>query len=213
VKYSEDLYRFVGPKTSPGDPDSTHHHLMEGGVYAVDVRKDVLLRFTNAAGADEEESLRLACCLLDLASSAGALDFYVTHNEYLLRADPNRSPFTGVPLIDTKALLKFVDPAQGRDTFALPFPFPPLDNPGLRLDREAFSQDGRDGALSCPDLAVCSPFASFKAGYTFTLFDHDTPDIMSFVFLPKRASGQARQSGGLERTDYRAAKKARTDEC
>jgi len=86
VKYSDGVYRFVGPKTSPGDPESTHLNVMEGGVYAVDIRKEVLLRFTNAVDASEEESLRYACCLLDLASSAGALDFYVVHNEYLLRA-------------------------------------------------------------------------------------------------------------------------------
>jgi len=86
VKYSDAVYRFVGPKTSPGDPESTHLNVMEGGVYAVDIRKEVLLRFTNAVDASEEESLRYACCLLDLASSAGALDFYVVHNEYLLRA-------------------------------------------------------------------------------------------------------------------------------
>lgn len=85
VKYGDGIYRFVGPKLSPDDPESTHQNVMDGGVYAIDIRKEALLRFTNAAEESEEESLRYACCLLDLASSAGALDFYVTHNEYLLR--------------------------------------------------------------------------------------------------------------------------------
>jgi hypothetical protein len=90
VQYSPGVYRFVGPKLSPEDPDSTHRNVMEGGVYAIDVPKEVLMRFTNAVGASEEDNLRYACCLLDVASSAGALDFYVMHNEYMLRAVSGR---------------------------------------------------------------------------------------------------------------------------
>jgi hypothetical protein len=210
VKYSDDVYRFVGPKTDPNDPDSTHLNVLSGGVYAVDIRKDVLFRFTNAVSPDEEENARHACCLLDLASAAGALDFYVTHNEYLLRSDPNRSPFVGVPLIDTKALLRCVQPLDGADTFHLPFAFPPLEGPRLQLDPQPATCD--DGpALTCPDLVLCTDGARFRRGYSLTLRDEGDPDILTFFYVPKRAGAGTGSAGALERTDYRTAKRARVE--
>jgi hypothetical protein len=226
VKYGEGVYRFVGPKISPDDPESTHHNVLAGGVYAVDIRKDVLLRFTNAVDADEEDSLRYACCLLDLASSAGALDFYVVHNEYLLRTvspslspenppsliipspqDPNRSPFTGVPLIDTKALLKCIDGSTAGENPAFPLPFSVhnMDEPRFVLEslRPISQETGRP--VECRDLVLSSADAEVQRGYSIALGDACDPEIMRFLFTPKRAGGQT----GLDRMDYRAAKRAR----
>lgn len=54
-------------------------------VYAIDIPHDVLFQFTNAVEGDSEDNLAYARVLVDFASAAGALSFYVTHNERLLR--------------------------------------------------------------------------------------------------------------------------------
>lgn len=84
VKYNED-FRLVGPKEDPSNPQSRHLDVMPGGVFAVDILKENLLRFTNAREAEEEDGLVYAQCLIDLAAAGGALECYVTYNEYLLR--------------------------------------------------------------------------------------------------------------------------------
>lgn len=84
VKFNED-FRLVGPKENPDDLQSRHLDVMQGGVFAIDITKENLLRFTNAVECEEEDGLVYAQCLLDLAASAGALECYVTYNEYLLR--------------------------------------------------------------------------------------------------------------------------------
>jgi hypothetical protein len=84
VKFNED-FRLVGPKEDPLNPMSRHLDVMPCGVFAIDISKRDILRFTNAVEVDEEDSLSYAQCLIDLAASGGALSCYVTHNEFLLR--------------------------------------------------------------------------------------------------------------------------------
>lgn len=86
VPYSEDLYRLVGPKENPDDPESKHLNVMEGGVFAIDFPKAALLQFTNAVEESDEYSVQHAHMLVDLASARDCLSCYVTHNEYLLRS-------------------------------------------------------------------------------------------------------------------------------
>lgn len=85
VEYKEDTLRLVGPKEDPKDPNSRHLNVMDGGVFAVDIPKDLLCRFTNAVDEDEGNRLAYARTLVDLASQAGALGCYVVYNEYRLR--------------------------------------------------------------------------------------------------------------------------------
>ena len=225
MKYNDD-FRLVGPKETPNDPQSRHVHVMDGSsVFAVDIRKEDLLRFANSGEGTEEDGIVYAQFMVDFASAAGALDCYVTCNEYLLRNDPNRSPFTGVPIIDAHRLLDFIkteditgEPGQ---RFRLPFDFFPMDQPYLALTPipEAQSEQSGGGgeeqgtARPCTDLSLTSTNAvsTSERTYRMSLGDATEEDVMSFVFVPKGAcSGGA---GGhvklLGRQDYRMLKRRR----
>ena len=56
------------------------------GVFAIDILKEHLLQFTNAVEGDEDYAVGYARTLVDLASSGGYLDCFVTYNEYRLRS-------------------------------------------------------------------------------------------------------------------------------
>ena len=216
---SDDGYRLVGPKADPSDPMSRHLDAMSGGVFAVDISKADLLRFTNGLEEEEEDSLIYAQCLVDLAASAGALSCYVIHNEYLLRKDPNRSPYTGVPLIDSNLLLECVNsPSAESSTFPLPFSMGNMDAPYLSVDMACVDNNsaGDDDVpgLPCPDFVLASGSAtSVRYGYPIKLGDAVDDDIMRMLFVPKSGvsagSGSAKRAT-LERTDYRLLKKQRS---
>lgn len=216
VKYSDDVYRLVGPKQDPSDPLSRHIDVMEGGVFAVDIAKEDLLRFTNAVETEEADSLVYAQCIMDLAASAGALKLYIIHNEYLLRKDPNRSPYRGVPLLDTARLLACVtnDIRDGVRQFRFPFEMANMDEPFLSVDPSCVDNNsaGEEVAdLPCGDLVLASENARVRNAYPLTIGDKGEEDIMSLLFVPKGSagSGGAGVRSGLERTDYRLLKKQR----
>jgi hypothetical protein len=210
VRYNED-FRLVGPKETPSDPQSRHLNAMDGGVFAVDIRKEDLLRFTNAAEEEEEDSLVYAQFLVELAAASGALECYVTHNEYLLRNDPNRSPFTGAPLVHTQRLLEFVKAEEITGVvgqrFPLPFDFAPLERPFLTLE----PVERGEGPRPCEDLVLASENSGTSGGrvYMLTVGDATDENIMSLLFVPKLcASGGGL---GMGRQDYRLLKRRRTD--
>lgn len=207
MRYNED-FRLVGPKETPSDPQSRHLNAMDGGVFAIDLRKEDLLRFTNAAEQEEEDGLVYAQFVVELAAAAGALQCYVTYNEFLLRNDPNRSPFTGVPLIDTHRLLEFVrvedlmeHPLGHR--FPLPFDFSPLEHPFLTLEQ---AEEGEGGRV-CEDLVLASENSPTNGGraYVLTVGDSTDESIMRFLFVPK--TGPSSGKGMAGRQDYRLLKK------
>lgn len=207
IKYNED-FRLMGPKETPSDVQSRHLNAMEGGVFAIDLRKEDLLRFTNALEQEEEDSLQYAQFVVELAAAAGALQCYVTYNEFLLRNDPNRSPFTGVPLIDTHRLLEFVraeefvqDAAGQR--FVLPFDFSPLERPFLTLE----PAEEAEGQRPCEDLVLASENAPTHGARAYVLAVGDATDdsIMRFLFVPK--TGPSGGKGMAGRQDYRLLKK------
>ena len=211
-RYNED-YRLLGPKESPSDPQSRHLNVMEGGVFAIDIPKEDLLRFANACEAEDEDGLAYANFVVDLAGAAGALQCYVTCNEYLLRNDPNRSPFTGAPLIDTHTLLECIraDEITGvvGQRFPLPFDFSPLDRPYFTLEPigEEDLSAGADHPRPCEDMVLASE--NGRAGsraYMLTLSDATEEDIMRLQFVPKSAASGG-QGGLAGRQDYRLLKK------
>ena len=216
---AEDGYRLVGPKADSSDPMSRHLDVMEGGIFAVDISKGDLLRFTNGMEEEEEDSLIYAQCLVDLAASAGALSCYVVHNEYLLRKDPNRSPYAGVPLIDSNKLLECVGTLSptATTTFPLPFPMGNMDAPYFSVDLACVDNnsagDEDTAALHCPDFVFSSGSAAgVRYAYPIKLGDAVDDDIMRLLFAPKSvvfAGVGSTKRATLERTDYRLLKKQR----
>lgn len=228
VKHGIDTLRLVGPKVDPADPLSRHLDVMPCGVFAIDIAKKDLLSFTNAMEEEEEDGLVYAQCLVDLASSAGALSCYVVHNEYLLRKDPNRSPFMGVPLIDSNKLLEciqFTSSATDSTRFQLPFPVVNMDKPYLDVDLACIDNnsagDSAGTPLACPDFVLASENAGVRCAYPLALGDAVESDFMRILFVPKSVSGSSGSGSaggggllvggraGLERTDYRLLKKRR----
>jgi hypothetical protein len=239
VKYNED-FRLVGPKEDPANPQSRHLDVMPGGVFAVDILKESLLRFTNAREAEEEDSLVYAQCLVDLAAAGGALECYVTYNEYLLRQvrprlrppsckdltpllflqDPNRSPFTGAPLVDTAKLLECVDveqllvgPPGIVRKFPLPFEVPNMDRPFLGVLGMAVCNLENLASLPlplpCPDLALASENTVVCRGYTISLGDAVDDEFMRILFVPKTPNERGGKAP-LDRQDYRELKRLKT---
>lgn len=216
INYNSD-YRLVGPKEDPNDQQSRHRNVMDGGVFAIDISKEELLRFTNSGESEEEDGLVHATFLVELAAAGGALDCYVTYNEYLLRHDPNRSPFTGVPLIDSQRLLEFIRTeeisVEFGQRFPLPFDFFPMDRPYLELAPvpEDLERPGGNTVV-CSDFSLASENTCVGGGrsYKLTLGDATEEDIRSFLFIPKMGSSGARLQG---RQDYRMHKKRKNPEA
>lgn len=237
VQHGTDSFRLVGPKENPTDPMSRHLDVMAGGVFAVDISSKNLLRFTNACETEDEDGLVYAQCLVDVASSVGALSCYVTHNEYLLRKDPNRSPYVGVPLIDSNKLLQCVQFSLGESGGgAIPtrFPLPiasvgHMDKPYLQIDLSCVDNNssGEEATpLHCPDFALASENAPTRYAYPLSLGDAVEEDFMRILFLPKAGVGAAAGGGAggggvglacgrgvLERTDFRLLKRQKTSEA
>jgi hypothetical protein len=215
IKYNDD-FRLVGPKENPSDPQSRHLNVMDGGVFAIDIHSSDLLRYSNASESEAEDGLVYAQFVVEFAAASGALDCYATYNEYLLRNDPNRSPFTGVPLIDSHRLLEFIrtedisgEPGQ---RFPLPFDFLPMERPYLALtpvpeDPERSGEEPRP----CADLALASQNAHLSGdrSYQLSLGDATEEDVMTFLFVPKSGAGGANRML-LGRQDYRMLKKRKT---
>lgn len=218
IKYNDD-FRLVGPKENPADPQSKHLNVMEGGVFAIDMHADDLLRFANASESEKEDGLVYAQFLVEFAAACGALDCYVTYNEYLLRHDPNRSPFTGAPLIDSHRMLDFIktDEITGEagQRFHLPFEFQPMDRPFLDLTPvpEDPEQTG-DLPRPCSDFSLASENAHVNGdrSYILSLGDATEDNVMSFLFVPKSGAGGGNRML-LGRQDYRMLKKRKTDDA
>ena len=226
IEHGDECFRLVGPKATPGDPLSRHLDVMDGGVFAIDISKRDLLCFTNTAEEEEEDGLNRARFLVELASSAGALMCYVVHNEYLLRKDPNRSPFVGVPLVDSNKLLECVPSDLGqpdadgnvRTRFPLPFAVVNMDAPYMDVDLACVDNNsgGEDVAeLPCKDLVLASENARVRCAYPLSFGDAVEADFMRILFVPK-AGGRGGSSGSgsvggvaRERVDYRLLKKRR----
>lgn len=210
-RYNED-FRLVGPKETQSDPQSRHLDVMEGGVFAIDIHKEDIQRFTNASEVEEEDNLVYAQFIVELAGAAGALQCYVTYNEYLLRNDPNRSPYTGVPLIDTDALLACIQSSELTGVvgqrFQLPFDFSPQEKPFLTLEP---LEDGVENEKSraLDDLVLASENALVGSrAYVLSLGDATEEDIMRFLFVPKSGASGGQSLAG--RQDYRMLKKRKT---
>ena len=200
----------MGPKETQSDPQSRHLDVMDGGVFAIDIHKEDLQRFTNASEVEEEDNLVYAQFIMELAAAAGALLCYVTYNEYLLRNDPNRSPYTGAPLIDTDLLLACIQSNEMSGVvgqrFHLPFDFSPQEKPFLTL--EPLPEDGVECEKSraLEDLVLASENAlPGSRAYVLALGDATEEDIMRFLFVPK--SGASGGHGHAGRQDYRMLKK------
>jgi hypothetical protein len=202
----------VGPKENSTDPQSRHVDVMEGGVFAIDIRKQDLIRFTNACEAEEEDSLVYARFVVDFAAASGALDCYVTFNEYRLRHDPNRSPYTGAPLLDTNRLL---DCIRAEDItgvvgqrFPLAFDFSPLDKPFLTLEPVPEEETG-EAPRACDDMVLASEntHTGGSRTYVLSLGDATEEDIMRFLFVPKAGSSGGKALSG--RQDYRMLSRKR----
>lgn len=68
----------------------------------IDILVHDAMRATNASTIEE------ACCLLELAASAGALSLLVYHNQYRPGIEHVRSAYFAFPLVDSKILLKSI---------------------------------------------------------------------------------------------------------
>lgn len=219
-------FRLVGPKETPSDPRSRHLDVMSGGIFAIDIAREDLLRFTNALENDDDESLVYARFLVDLAASSGALSCYVAYNEYLMRKDPNRSPYSGVPLIDSSRLLECIRFDSGVQEpvpccFPLPFTFSNMEVPYVMVDVACVDNNSAGESapsLPCPDFALASRNAPVRYAYPLSFGDSCVEDILGMLFVPKQASsgaGLGDCGGGvgarasLEPVDYRLLKKQR----
>lgn len=188
---------------------------MDGSVFAIDIRKDDLIRFTNACEVDEEDALVYAQFIVDFAAAAGCLDCYVVYNEYLLRNDPNRSPFIGVPMIDTHGLLSCIkaEEVEGMagQRFPLPFDFAPMQNPFLTLEAVRDGADDADDEAKervCADMVLASENTRVGSrSYLLTLGDATEEDFQRFLFAPKTGGASGGASSG--RQDYRLLKRPR----
>jgi hypothetical protein len=185
------------------------------GVFALDVSREDLVRFTNACESDGEDSVNYASFVVELAAAAGALSCYVTYNEFLLRNDPNRSPFRGVPLIDTNALFASVraEDITGvvGQRFPLHFDFSPMVKPYFMLEPVPENEVGKDGqSRACDDMVLASENAKTTSrSYLISVGDDTMEDIIRFLFLPKSASASGNSL--LGRQDYRLLKRQKIE--
>ena len=215
-RYTEESFRLVGPKETPADTQSRHLDVMAGGIFSVDIRKEDMLRFTNASEAEDDDGLVYAQFIVELAAAAGALQCYVTYNEYLLRNDPNRSPYTAAPLIDTDALLACIHANEISGVvgqrFHLPFDFSPQEKPFLTLEPLPEESTSDEKGRGLEDLVLASENAHVESrAYVLTFGDATEEDIMRFLFVPKSNSSGGGNGLGLVagRQDYRMLNKKR----
>ena len=128
--------------------------------------------------------------------------------------DQNRSPYLGVPLIDTKKLLDFIKLDEARysepQIFPLPFEMPTMQKPFVKVSLGAQS---RSGSLCLPtdDFVLAFEESSVERGYELSFGDERDSDILTILFVPK-VRGVGSKSAGLERTDYRQFKRLKASE-
>lgn len=130
-------------------------------------------------------------------------------NQSIRAQDENRSPFRGVPLIDTNKFLDFmkIDQTSEANTYYdLPFSMPGLEKPFLRatLTPQEPVLDGVE--QTCKDLVLASAYVQCSRRYRLSLADANEECILDFSYVPK--SGPQSQTG-TERPDYRSLKRAR----
>lgn len=135
--------------------------------------------------------------------------------------DPNRSPFTGAPLVDSARLLECVDverllvgPPGTVRKFPLPFEVPNMDQPFLGVYGMAVCNlenlTSPPPALPCPDLALASENTPVCKGYTISLGDAVDEEFMRILFVPKKPNSERGGKAPLDRQDYRELKRLKT---
>lgn len=134
---------------------------------------------------------------------------FTSPNQSIHAQDENRSPFRGVPLIDTNKFLEFmkIDQNSEANTYCdLPFSMPGLQKPFLRatLTPQDPVLDGVE--QTCKDLVLASAYVQCSRRYRLSLADENEECILDFSYVPK--SGPQTQTG-TERPDYRSLKRAR----
>lgn len=125
------------------------------------------------------------------------------------RQDENRSPFRGVPLIDTNKFLDFVkiDQNSEHNTYCdLPFSMPGLEKPFLRVTLNPMEPIVEGVEQTCKDLVLASAYVQSSRSYRLNLADANEECILDFSYVPK--SGPQSQTG-TERPDYRSLKRPR----
>jgi hypothetical protein len=172
------------------------------GVLSLDVCKKDLLFFTNA-GEDE----MYARLLLEIASAADCLYFWVYRNEYYTRGDKDLTEFRGVPLVDTDMLLDFVDVnLSGEETctkLTLPFDMPNFEGASLLINHTPERVDGND-SITAPDFVLCSGNTAVDRAYRLWIGNESKPMMMSLLFRSLGGAGSKRASSRINWNDYLA---------
>ena len=134
--------------------------------------------------------------------------------DFIDSQDQNRSPYLGVPLIDTKKLLDFIrlDEARYSDpqVFPLPFEMPNMQKPYVKVNLAASSHSG---SLSLPtnDFVLAFEDSTAERAYELSFGDEKDADILTILFVPK-VRGVGSKSAGLERVDYRQFKRLKASD-
>ncbi len=165
------------------------------GVHEIDVSLSDLLRMTNA-GSDRN----FAMLIVELASAADCLYCWVSKNEYYVRNDKDKSEFRGVPLINTDALLDFVDINQesGEPYTTLNFPFevPNMTGAQLTVNHEPERFDGTF-VPPCGDFVLSSDAAVIERGYKLSVGCEANPGFMPIIFKSTGGAGVKRTVGRM----------------
>jgi hypothetical protein len=131
--------------------------------------------------------------------------------------DPNRSPFVGVPLIDTNKLLEAIVLVEvdGAVPTSFPLPFSVVNMEGPRLSVNLACIDNNSAGelvepLPSADFVLASENARVRSAYTLSLGDAVEEDFVRLLFLPKSSGGTSgAKRATLERQDYRELKRQR----
>ena len=141
----------------------------------VDIRESDLLFYTNAG-----KDLHYARLLVDLAAAMGALNVYVTYNEWNSRQNPNLSAFRGIPLIDTEKFLSILGNPSEEDlvdaSTMAPFPYSledKLSNPYITRSMRVTSESGAEDEPTCLDFVLCSDEVNYERGYLLHVGDDE----------------------------------------
>jgi len=82
------------------------------GAHHLCIAKEDLARYLNFPISSLEE----ARCLFDLASSAGAMRAYCIADEWFNKNKADLSHIRAIPLLDSEAFLRHIDPASFEDS-------------------------------------------------------------------------------------------------
>jgi len=195
------FYRVVGPNGGELFP----------GVPCVDVSTMDLVKHSNSLPATEESILD-AITMLDFASAAGALRFYVVSARSYRQDDTGLADFRGVPLLDVEEFLRpvtFQDAEAGyarTEQFPAAFSVSGLEPLVFSVKTNAILNQEGPSPL-CEDLSLVSGSARITRGYHISVGTVAMPDILSFAF---NATGcPSANTVAFQRLDYsqRAAKR------